>query len=69
MKHRDMHEMGDRLLGVDDAARLLGLPISSLYALLAEGRVPRPVKIGRRVRWSQAGLEDWIRKQHQAAQQ
>ncbi len=60
---------GDRLLAVDEAARMLGLPVSSLWALLAEGRVPRPVRIGRRTRWSERGLEVWIRDQHRAAQQ
>ncbi|MBW8077918.1 MAG: helix-turn-helix domain-containing protein [Gallionella sp.] len=67
MKNGDTHEH-DRLLGVQEAAALLGLPISSLWALVAEGRLPRQIKIGRRSRWSRSALEEWIREQHKAAQ-
>lgn len=67
MMHGDTQEH-DRLLGVQEAAAVLGLPISSLWALVAEGRLPRQIKIGRRSRWSRRALEEWIAQQHQAAQ-
>lgn len=58
----------DRLLDAGAAARLLGLPISSLWSLVASGCLPRQIKIGRRSRWSQRALEQWIAEQHEAAQ-
>lgn len=59
---------GDRLLTPGEAFERLGLPPSSGWALLAQGRIPRPIRIGRRTRWSERALEQWIREQHQAAQ-
>lgn len=59
----------DQLLTPSAAFTLLGLPDSSGWALLAAGRIPRPIKIGRRTRWSRRALERWIAEQHQAAQQ
>ncbi len=59
---------GDRLLAAGEAFALLGVPPSSGWALLAAGKIPRPLKLGRRTRWSRVALEQWIREQHQAAQ-
>ena len=61
-------EARDRLLTPAEAFSLLGLPSSSGWAAMAQGRIPRPVRIGRRTRWSQRALERWIHEQHQAAQ-
>ena len=59
---------GERLLSAGEAFELLGLPPSSGWALLALGRIPRPIKIGRRSRWSRSELGRWIEEQHRAAQ-
>ena len=59
---------GERLLSALEAFELLGLAPSSAWALLKAGRIPRPIKIGRRSKWSQRALEQWIEEQHQAAQ-
>lgn len=41
-----------------------GLPKSSLYALIAKGDFPKPIKIGARaVGWLDADVNDWIEKQ------
>ena len=58
----------DRLLKVEEAADMLGLPQSSFWALLAQGAVPRQIKIGRRSRWSSRELQAWIAEQSAAAQ-
>jgi predicted DNA-binding transcriptional regulator AlpA len=47
---------------------MLGLPTSSGWALVAAGRIPQPIKIGRRTRWSQRLLQTWIAEQSEAAQ-
>lgn len=59
----------DRLLRVEEAAAMLGLPVSSFWALIASGQIPRGIKIGRRTRWSLRGVEAWIAEQSAAAQQ
>jgi predicted DNA-binding transcriptional regulator AlpA len=58
----------DRLLKPEEAFEMLGLPTSSGWALVAAGRIPQPIKIGRRTRWSQRLLQTWIAEQSEAAQ-
>ncbi len=58
----------DRLLTPGEAFSALGLPPSSGWALLARGAIPRPIRLGRRTRWSRRAIEKWIEEQHQAAQ-
>jgi len=37
-----------------------GLSRSSIYQMMAEGRFPKPLKVGRRaVRWSEEDLKHW----------
>jgi predicted DNA-binding transcriptional regulator AlpA len=43
-----------------EAAALLGISERHLWTLDATGRVPRPVRLGRAVRWSSAELRDWL---------
>lgn len=47
------------LLRPEDAARLLSIGRSKLYALLAAGELPT-IRIGRSVRVPRRGLEAWI---------
>ena len=58
----------DRLLTAEEAFAMLGLPESSGYAALKKGLIPRPIKIGRRSRWSCRGLQAWISEQFAATQ-
>ncbi|MCA0184836.1 MAG: AlpA family transcriptional regulator [Proteobacteria bacterium] len=47
-----------------DVEAQTGLPKSSLYALIAKGDFPKPIKIGARaVGWLDADVNDWIEKQ------
>lgn len=66
--HQSISEAHDQLLAPEDAFRLLGVATSSGWALLAAGRIPRPIKIGRRTRWSRRVLEQWIADESSAAQ-
>ena len=44
-----------------DAAALLGVSESHFYCLLKTGRLgPKPVRMGRAVRWSRQELIDWF---------
>lgn len=42
------------------SAELLQISERHFWSLHAAGRVPRPVRLGRAVRWSAAELRDWL---------
>lgn len=49
------------ILSIEQAALLVGISAATLRRNLADGRFPRPVRIGRvRKGWRRADLEDWI---------
>lgn len=43
-----------------DTANLLGISLRHLRALDASGRLPRPIRLGRAVRWNLAELRAWL---------
>lgn len=45
---------------VTEVAKLLGVSVRHVWALLADGRLPRPVRLGRAVRWNVDELRDWL---------
>ena len=47
------------LCGVSEVARLLAVSKREVTVLVAEGRMPRPTKLGRLSRWTRASLEAW----------
>ena len=49
-----------QLLDVDAVAALLGCSPRHVYRLSDSGRMPAPVKLGSLVRWSAAGIRDWV---------
>ena len=53
---------GEPALAVDAErlARMLGVSLRHLRRLDASGKLPRPVKLGRSVRWPVAEIEDWL---------
>lgn len=48
------------LLNVRQVAGMTGLGQRTVWKLSAAGRMPRPVRIGRAVRWRRDDLIDWI---------
>lgn len=59
--------MNDRLLRRHEVCSLVGMPKSTLYANIARGAFPAPVRIGRRsVAWSKAAIDGWINETIQA---
>lgn len=48
------------LLSAKELARLLGIHRSSVFALRNSGRLPKPVRLGRSVRWILAEIQEWI---------
>ena len=43
-----------------DAAKILGISERHLWSLNSSGRLPRPVRFGRAVRWSIEELRAWL---------
>ena len=53
--------MSHHILRLPQVINTTGLPRSSLYAKIAEGEFPAPIKLGQRsVGWSAAEVEAWI---------
>lgn len=50
----------DRLLGLAELRTIVCLSKSMLYAEIAAGRFPRPVKVGRSAFWRLSEVEVWI---------
>lgn len=48
------------MLDVGEVAKLLSCSTRHIYRLADSGRMPRPVKLGALVRWSQNVIMDWI---------
>ncbi|MDG4647920.1 AlpA family phage regulatory protein [Roseibacterium sp. SDUM158017] len=58
----------DRLLRRREVEAMTGLSRSSLYAAMAEGRFPRPVRIGlKAVAWRSREIAEWIEARQEAA--
>jgi excisionase family DNA binding protein len=43
-----------------EVAKILRVSVRHVWALLAKGRLPRPVRLGRSVRWNVEELRTWI---------
>ena len=53
--------IGERILRVRETSKATGLPISSIYALIATGDFPAPIKLSlRRVGWVASEVDQWI---------
>jgi len=48
------------LLPASEAAQLLGISKRHLHTLNVSGRLPRPIRLGRSVRWNANELRAWI---------
>ncbi len=48
------------LVSASEAARLCGVSRTSWWALHSAGRVPLPVRLGRRTLWRVAELAEWV---------
>lgn len=49
------------LLSADQAAAFLGIGRSHLYGLHSSGRLPLPVRLGRRTLWRRDELTTWVK--------
>lgn len=58
--------MSDWFIRFDEVQEIGKLSRTSIYAKIADGSFPAPVKIGRASRWSAAEIRDWIESTIQA---
>jgi len=57
-----------RILRLPSVRQLTCLSTSTLYAMMARGDFPRPVRLGKRaVGWRESDLQDWLESREQAA--
>jgi prophage regulatory protein len=62
--------MATKILRLPDVLQHCGLSRSSLYAQVAEGKFPKPVKISTRsVGWVESDLNDWVQSRIKDATQ
>jgi predicted DNA-binding transcriptional regulator AlpA len=47
-------------LAANDVAKMLGISERHLWALNSSGRLPRPLRLGRAVRWPVEELRAWL---------
>ncbi len=53
--------MNNRIYRRHDVENITGLSRSTLYAMMAEGTFPKPVKLGKRaVGWHEQDIQEWI---------
>jgi excisionase family DNA binding protein len=60
-KQEDMAmNVEERLLSPSDVARLLDVPVATLYAWRYRSSGPRAVRVGRHLRYRRADVESWL---------
>jgi len=52
--------LGRLALSADEVAVLLGISRAHVWKLASTGRLPKPVRLGRAVRWDRKNLEAWL---------
>ena len=63
MRTRTSIELGDEqplLLKAEQVAELLSVSERHVHKLHSSGRLPRPVRLGKSVRWRRDELEAWV---------
>ncbi|VVT48070.1 hypothetical protein UYSO10_2002 [Kosakonia radicincitans] len=47
---------------LNQVSSVIGFGKTKIYSMVKKGEFPKPVKIGRRVRWVSTEVEEWMRK-------
>ena len=63
MKNQPSVEPKQRLLTSGDLCRRWGISPATLRRLRGRGKVPKPIVIGRQLRWREEDIEAWEREQ------
>lgn len=61
MDTHDITRLGlEQLLSIEDLAAYLGVPRQTIYDWRVDGRGPRALKIGKRLRFTVADVRTWV---------
>ncbi len=55
------------LIGADELAEWLGVPIQTIYDWRLSGRAPRAHKIGKHLRFALGDVQEWLEEHHEGA--
>jgi excisionase family DNA binding protein len=59
-------ELGlEPLIGVEELAEYLGVPVQTIYDWRLTGKAPRALKIGKHLRFALADVRDWLDAQRE----
>lgn len=64
---RALESSEQRLINVGEASRFLGISIATFWRRVADGTIPRPIKLGGSSRWQVCDLTDAVDRARQAS--
>jgi len=57
----------EKLLTALEVCQLLRMPITSfnhIYSMAKQGKIPKPIKVGRRSLWREKDILDWLKSKN-----
>jgi excisionase family DNA binding protein len=60
MRRNDLQQSECLAISSEEAAKLLDISKRHFASLHAQGRIPKPISLGRSVRWSVDELREWL---------
>jgi prophage regulatory protein len=60
MSDTQIADLPTQLLTASTLGHMLSLSKRQVFRLNSSGKIPKPVRIGGAVRWSAAGIADWL---------
>ncbi len=64
---KEIRSVPDRLLSVEDLARLLQVPMKTLYQWRYQRLGPKPIRVGRYLRYDPADVTQWLKARKAAS--
>ena len=56
----------ERLVTVKDLTETVGVSRQTIETMIKDGRLPKPMQIGRNLRWHESEIMDWLENQKEA---
>ena len=60
--------MAERLIPLQDVIAQTGIMRTNIYARIARGTFPAPIKIGTASRWQESKIQEWVAQQVAASE-